>query len=140
MAKVNTRGNRSSQSGHKITRRGLPKKTGGIGLNITGKAKRHWKSNMQKKKVRFSDGTVRTMWVRAADLRSGMYDNPDPKDFRNQKEYIMARELVRLVSTAGTGHFYVTKKNLKGAPEKLEMKKYDPKAREHVIYREAKMK
>jgi len=81
MAKVNKRGNRASQSGHRITRRGLPKKTGGIGLNITGRARRYWKSNMQKKKVRFSDGSVRTMWVRARDLRAGVYDNPNPKDF-----------------------------------------------------------
>jgi ribosomal protein L28 len=81
MSKVNTRGNRSSQSGHKITRRGIAKKKKGIGLNITGKARRHWKSNMQRKKISFSDGTVRTMWVRVRDLRSGMYDNPNPKDF-----------------------------------------------------------
>ena len=82
MAKVNKRGNRAQQSGHSITRRGLPKKTGGIGLNITGKARRHWKSNMQRKKIRFSDGSVRTMWVRVKDLKSGMYDNPNPADFR----------------------------------------------------------
>ena len=52
MAKINTRGKRSYQSGNKITRRGLPKKTGGIGLNTTGKARRYWKQNMQRKKIR----------------------------------------------------------------------------------------
>ena len=83
MAKLNTRGRRSYQRGHRISRRGLPKKTGGIGLNITGKGRRSFKPNMQRKKIRFSDGTVRRMWVRVADLRSGKYDNPDPKDFRN---------------------------------------------------------
>ena len=46
MAKLNTRGKRSYQKGSKITRRGLPKKTGGIGLNITGKSRRYWKQNM----------------------------------------------------------------------------------------------
>ena len=84
MAKLNTRGNRKVTKGHKITRRGLPKKKGGIGLNVTGKQRRSWKINRQKKKIRFSDGTVRTMWVRAKDLRSGLYDNPDPKLFTKE--------------------------------------------------------
>lgn len=52
----------------------------------------------------------------------------------------MARELIILRSTAGTGHFYTSKKNLKGATEKLEVKKFDPRVRKHVIYREEKMK
>ncbi|MCB1071225.1 MAG: 50S ribosomal protein L33 [Verrucomicrobia bacterium] len=52
----------------------------------------------------------------------------------------MARELVKLVSTAGTGHFYVTTKDPRKKPEKLELKKYDPKLRKHVPYKEAKMK
>lgn len=82
MAGLNTRGNRKVVTGNRITRKGLPKKKGGIGLHTTGIARRTFKSNMQKKKVRFSDGTVRTMWVRAKDLRSGVYDNPDPKNFR----------------------------------------------------------
>lgn len=47
---------------------------------------------------------------------------------------------LRLVSTAGTGHFYVTKRNPKNTPEKMEIKKYDPKVRKHVIYKEAKIK
>jgi len=82
MPKLNTRGRRSSQRGHRIARRGIAKKKKGIGLNITGKGRRTWKPNMQKKKIRFSDGSVRRMWVRVSDLRSGVYDNPDPKDFR----------------------------------------------------------
>ena len=85
MAKINTRGKRANQSGFKYSRRGIAKKKKGIGLNITGKARRHFKSNMQKKKVTFSDGTVRTLWVRVKDLRSGMYENPDPKDFKKGK-------------------------------------------------------
>ena len=82
MAKLNTRGKRKTVRGNKITRRGLPKKSGGIGLNITGISHRTFKTNMQRRKIRFSDGTVRTMWVRAKDLKSGIYDNPDPKNFR----------------------------------------------------------
>ncbi len=50
------------------------------------------------------------------------------------------RDKIKLVSTAGTGHFYTTTKNKKTTPDKLEMKKYDPKARKHVAYREDKIK
>ena len=46
----------------------------------------------------------------------------------------------RLVSPADTGYFYVTKKNPRTKPEKLEVRKYDPKARKHVLFREAKIK
>ncbi len=51
-----------------------------------------------------------------------------------------ARELIRLVSTANTGHFYTTEKNKRTHPEKLELMKYDPVVRKHVLYREAKIK
>lgn len=47
---------------------------------------------------------------------------------------------IRLVSTADTGYFYVTKKNPRTKPEKLEVMKYDPRARKHVLFREAKIK
>jgi len=50
------------------------------------------------------------------------------------------REKIRMKSTAGTGHFYTTDKNKRTMPEKLEMKKFDPVARKHVIYKEAKIK
>lgn len=50
------------------------------------------------------------------------------------------REKIRLVSTADTGFFYTTFKNKRNSPDKLEMKKYDPKARKHVIFKEAKIK
>lgn len=48
------------------------------------------------------------------------------------------RELIRLVSTAGTGFFYTTSK--KRGREKLELKKYDPKVKQHVVFKEAKIK
>ena len=51
-----------------------------------------------------------------------------------------AREKIRLVSSAGTGHFYTTDKNKRNMPEKMEIKKYAPKVRKHVIYKEAKIK
>jgi large subunit ribosomal protein L33 len=51
-----------------------------------------------------------------------------------------AREKIKLVSSAGTGHFYTTSKNKRTMTEKLEMKKYDPVVRKHVMYKEAKIK
>ena len=50
------------------------------------------------------------------------------------------REKIKLESTAGTGHFYVTSKNKTNTPDKLEFKKYDPVARKHVAFKEAKIK
>jgi len=51
-----------------------------------------------------------------------------------------SREKIRLVSSAGTGHFYTTDKNKKNTPAKIEIKKYDPVVRKHVMYKEAKIK
>ncbi len=50
------------------------------------------------------------------------------------------REKIRLMSTAGTGHYYTTTKNRRLHPEKLEVKKYDPRVRKHVVYKETKIK
>ncbi|WP_040481754.1 50S ribosomal protein L33 [Luminiphilus syltensis] len=50
------------------------------------------------------------------------------------------REKIRMNSSAGTGHFYTTDKNKRTTPDKLEMKKYDPVARKHVMYKEGKIK
>ncbi|PHS20512.1 MAG: 50S ribosomal protein L33 [Kangiella sp.] len=50
------------------------------------------------------------------------------------------REKIKLVSSAGTGHFYTTDKNKRATPNKLEFKKYDPVVRKHVMYKEAKIK
>lgn len=49
------------------------------------------------------------------------------------------REKVKLVSTAKTGHFYTTTKNKRNTTSKLELKKYDPVVRKHVIYKEQKL-
>ena len=51
-----------------------------------------------------------------------------------------ASDKIRLVSSAKTGHFYTTDKNKKNTPGKMQMKKYDPVARKHVMYKEAKIK
>ena len=50
------------------------------------------------------------------------------------------REKIKLESTAGTGYFYVTSKNRRTMTNKLELKKYDPRARKHVLFVEKKMK
>ncbi len=47
---------------------------------------------------------------------------------------------IKLLSTAGTGYFYVAKKNPKNSTEKLEMRKYDPVLRKHVLFKESKIK
>jgi large subunit ribosomal protein L33 len=50
------------------------------------------------------------------------------------------RDKIKLVSSAGTGHYYTTTKNKRTTPGKLEMRKYDPVVRKHVMYKEAKIK
>ena len=47
---------------------------------------------------------------------------------------------IKLVSSADTGYFYTTKKNPRAKTEKLELKKYDPIARKHVVFKEGKIK
>ena len=49
--------------------------------------------------------------------------------------------IVKLVSSADTGYYYVTHKNPRGVKtEKLELKKFDPIARKHVVFKESKIK
>ena len=48
--------------------------------------------------------------------------------------------LVKMVSTADTGFFYVTKKNPRNSTEKFQFRKYDPVVRKHVVFKEEKMK
>ena len=50
------------------------------------------------------------------------------------------REKIKLESSAGTGHLYTTTKNKRTMPEKMEITKYDPVARKHVMYKETKLK
>lgn len=48
--------------------------------------------------------------------------------------------LIKLLSTAGTGYFYVKKKNVRNLPNKLQFVKYDPVVNKHVLFTEAKLK
>jgi large subunit ribosomal protein L33 len=50
------------------------------------------------------------------------------------------REKIKLESTAGTGYFYTTVKNRTTTPKKLELKKYDPVIRKHVVFKETKLR
>ncbi|MBF2755055.1 MAG: 50S ribosomal protein L33 [Gammaproteobacteria bacterium AqS3] len=61
----------------------------------------------------------------------------DKKGGKSKKQ---AKELIRLNSSAGTGHFYTTTKNRRTSEGKMEIKKYDPVVRKHVIYKEGKIK
>jgi large subunit ribosomal protein L33 len=68
---------------------------------------------------------------------------PDAHVPRLPERSVMAKTNVvqiKLVSSADTGYFYVTKKNARAQTGKLELKKYDPVARKHVVFREAKIK
>ncbi|SMC53025.1 LSU ribosomal protein L33P [Fulvimarina manganoxydans] len=47
---------------------------------------------------------------------------------------------IKLLSTADTGYFYVTRKNSRTMTEKLVQRKYDPVVRKHVDFRETKIK
>jgi large subunit ribosomal protein L33 len=63
--------------------------------------------------------------------------------FREIQEFAMAKPAtvkIKLVSSADTGFFYVTKKNPRTQTEKLSFKKYDPKVRKHVEFKESKIK
>ncbi|ORE85239.1 50S ribosomal protein L33 [Oceanococcus atlanticus] len=51
-----------------------------------------------------------------------------------------AREKIKLVSTAGTGYYYTTDKNKRNTPDKFVFKKFDPVVRQHVEFKEAKIK
>lgn len=48
--------------------------------------------------------------------------------------------LIKLVSTADTGYYYVTKKNPRTMTKKMETRKYDPVVRKHVLFKESKIK
>jgi large subunit ribosomal protein L33 len=59
------------------------------------------------------------------------------------REAVMAKPTtvkIKLVSSADTGFYYVTKKNPRNITEKLSFRKYDPIARKHVEFKEAKIK
>jgi large subunit ribosomal protein L33 len=62
---------------------------------------------------------------------------------RDQRKITMAKAVtikIKLLSTADTGYFYVTKKNSRTMTEKMAVKKYDPVVRKHVEFKETKIK
>ncbi len=59
---------------------------------------------------------------------------------RQRKRLLMMRDKIKLVSSANTGHYYTTTKNRRATTDKIEIKKYDPVVRKHVIYKESKIK
>jgi large subunit ribosomal protein L33 len=68
---------------------------------------------------------------------------PDGHVIRNTRYQAMAKTntvQIKLISSADTGFFYVTKKNARTTTTKLELKKYDPVVRKHVPFKEAKIK
>lgn len=52
----------------------------------------------------------------------------------------LGQMLIKLVSQAGTGFFYVTRKNPRNVPYKLQLVKYDPRVNRHVLFTESKLK
>ena len=48
------------------------------------------------------------------------------------------RPIIKMVSTAGTGHIYVTRKNRRNTPDRLVLRKFDPVVRRHVEYKESR--
>lgn len=77
-------------------------------------------------------------------LEAGFFDfAPSAETHQNAQEAPMAKPVVqkiKLLSTAGTGFFYVTKKNPRNTTEKMVFKKYDPVVRKHVEFKEHKIK
>jgi large subunit ribosomal protein L28 len=74
MSSVCACGKRITTVGNNITRKGLPKKNGGIGLHTTGIAKRTFKRNAQKMRVKMPDGSVQNVSVCASCLKAGTYE------------------------------------------------------------------
>ena len=95
--------------------------------------------------AQFNHGpAVSRLTLPSAWLKGGLQGfDRGPLGFPDAEEATMAKPAtikIRLNSTAGTGHFYVTKKNARTMTEKMVVKKYDPVKREHVEYKEGKIK
>ena len=68
-------GDKKTQVGGSIARRGLPKKSGGIGLRTTGHTKRKFKPNIQRVRA-VVDGVVRRVKVCTSCLKAGKIQKP----------------------------------------------------------------
>ncbi len=69
-----------------------------------------------------------------------MSEKEDIKSEVLSNEGFPMRDKIKLVSSANTGHYYTTDKNKRTMPDKMEIKKFDPVVRKHVMYKEAKIK
>ena len=74
MARVCESSGKRTRVGGSIARRGLPKKVGGIGLNITGHTKRKFKPNIQKVRVVMPDGSVERLKLCSKVIKTGMIE------------------------------------------------------------------
>jgi large subunit ribosomal protein L33 len=93
--------------------------------------------------------TFRASWLFSAPTGAGGFPSaPNPfsagaraPPHRTQTAMAKAASLkIKLLSTADTGYFYVTKKNARTKTEKFTFTKYDPIARKHVEFKETKIK
>ena len=73
MARVCAYSGKRPQVGNTVNRRGKPKKTGGIGLNVTGISKRRWKPNLQTIRIIDENGAVRKIKVCARYIKAGKF-------------------------------------------------------------------
>ncbi len=74
--------------GRSIARRGLAKKTGGIGKITTGITRRRFLPNLQRVKVKLPDGTVKRIWVAASEIKAGKVQ----KAVNHRKAYLASRK------------------------------------------------
>jgi len=58
-------------SGRSISRKGQSKKSGGIGTHVTKQNKRVFRPNLQRKRIRLADGSIKRVWVSVKALKSG---------------------------------------------------------------------
>ena len=121
--------------------------------HANNKTKRRFLPNLQRRRfwvetenrwvsLRLTNAALRTIDKNGIDVV--LADHARPRrarlEARRAKENRTMREKIKLESSAGTGHFYTTSKNKKLMPEKMEIKKFDPVARKHVMYKETKLK
>jgi large subunit ribosomal protein L33 len=82
--------------------------------------------------------TAKPLWLWCALAAKPADSFRFPEGFPDMAKPVTQK--IKLLSTAGTGFFYVTKKNPRTSTEKLVFKKYDPVARKHVEFKETKIK
>ncbi|MFP4166864.1 MAG: 50S ribosomal protein L28 [Opitutales bacterium] len=71
MARVCTVTGKRPVKGGRITRKGLTKKSGGIGTSLVKNTRRRFRPNVQKIRVRLPSGQVKRMWVSAKAIKAG---------------------------------------------------------------------